>query len=233
MQAVIGPPARQRRRRGRPQKYYGPGNAAGIALYKQNMKNLNARIRHVVRKQGETKWVTDRIAVASTAAGAFTQLAQLAQGDANGERDALETNHKSLGFNYTLSNTGNSQAIARLIIFKWKDNYNQAPTTGQILQNDTGGANPDVSSVYNLIYKDKYKILHDKLFQFGRDYAAGSVLASDNVVHKVRKVLKLQGKCLWVDDIATHYEEGSIHVLYIASNTNVQLVFNSLYKYTD
>jgi len=202
----------------------------GLAALRQNAR---AVVRQQLARAGEQKFIFDRIAATSTAAGAVTQIAQTAQGDANGQRDGLKTTHKSLRFKYVVNNAGNSQGTCRVIIFKWFRDYNNAPTTPYVLYNSTGGANPDTNAVYNAVFADRYKILHDKMYVFGRDYAAGTVLASDNVIHQCSRNITLKGKCMWVDDVATHYEKGSIFVLFIGTNTNMSLIFNSIYKYTD
>jgi len=95
----------------------------GLAALRQNAR---AVVRQQLARAGEQKFIFDRIAATSTAAGAVTQIAQTAQGDANGQRDGLKTTHKSLRFKYVVNNAGNSQGTCRVIIFKWFRDYNNA-----------------------------------------------------------------------------------------------------------
>lgn len=198
-----------------------------------HLRAFNARVRQAVKNMGETKFQTDRYTGNLTTAGAITNIHKIAQGDANGQRDGLVINNKSIELRYKVNNVGASQAVARVILFKWYSDSAQAPTVGQILQDDNGVGDPDITSVYNLVYKDKYKILHDRIHVFGRDFSAGTTTASDNINHVVHKTIRLKGTMMYKDDLATSYERGALMLLLIGDSANVQYIWNSLYKYTD
>lgn len=191
------------------------------------------RLRKRLNKYApEIKWIVDRGSVSSTIAGALTQMSGVAQGDANGQRDGLVITNRNYSFNYTISNVGTSQTSARVILFRWKGNYNtMPPLVSYILYNASGGANPDVQSVYNPVYKDKFTILFDKLHVFARDNAASD---PSNVVQKVFNYnIPTKFKTRYIDDVATHYENGSIFLLFIGANTNVSLGYNGILRYFD
>lgn len=200
-----------------------------------NAMASNARVRQIVKNMGETKFMSEQRTGLGSVAGTITRICDVAQGAANGQRVGLDIRHLNLSLKYAIQNTDTSVQRARVIIFKWFDDYNSAPLIGQILKNDTGGANPSTLAPYNLLYKDKYKILHSRVYDLaGYNAAAGDKYAYVDSLKHCSTNIRLKGKAKYLDDLASHFEKGVIYVAVITTSANVTSPdFSYLYKYKD
>lgn len=186
-----------------------------------------ARLRQAMRNLGETKFYSAQLTNLGSTAGTISHLTTISQGVANGQRDGLVIQNKALRFRYSVQSTSASAQLVRVIIFKWMDRYDSVPTVADILKQDAAGPSNTTMSAYNLVFKDKFKILHDRTYDL--DGFAVGVMSTNTLYHcNVRKTLK--GTIKYVDDLSGHYEKGSIHCLVISSNA-ASIVPDFTYQY--
>lgn len=201
---------------------------------KSNRRGLKKQVSLAVKRLGETKFYSTQLVSQGSTAGEITQLAPLDQGAANGERVGLSIEHMYLKFRYIVQTTASSPQICRVIIFKYNDNYLSAPNIGQLLTNDTGGANPSVMAPYNLIYKDKYKVLHDKTYHLSGYNVAATTYNTVDTITRASKSIKLKGTYKWVDDQGIHYEKGTLFLAVISTSSSMDVPdFSYQYIYKD
>lgn len=99
------------------------------------------------------------------ASGTLTKWTTIPQGDTIVTRDGSEINFKRIDLRFNIFATAAAAYATnafRMIVFQWKpDDAQQPPTVGQVI--DTGFTQP-VFSPPNVLYKQNYRILYDKLF---------------------------------------------------------------------
>lgn len=203
--------------------------------YIKSSKPVTKLVKKAVAAAGETKFWTEYLTGFGLLAGQFSQLAQLTQGYANGQRIGIKVQPMSLSFKYSVQTTDAAPQACRVIIFRYRDDYTTPPAITTLLVNDTGGANPSYNAPYNLVNKDKYKILHDKIFVMnGYNVAAGNY-QTINAIKRVSKTINLKNHPIrWKDDIGTHYEDGAIYLACMTTSANLKVVdFGSIIKYKD
>lgn len=86
-------------------------------------------------------------------------LSQMPQNDTLGGRAGIKVNASSLKIKYQLIRTGGNAVLARVIIFRWKDD--SVPNIDDILLPATTNL-PRVYSNYDVIKRGQFNILYDK-----------------------------------------------------------------------
>lgn len=219
--------------------FYGPGNSAGRARFEGIMaarmaasrRNLRNQVRKLKTKVARIspevmKWTSydTQNSVANTAI--FIHLSDIDQGDANGQRAGLDITVKSLLFCPLHVSAAASTSVLRQIIFKWHESVDNPPTIGDILQNDTGGANPNACAPLSIAYRDRFKVLSDKIIRFSE------VDQNRDNMYTKRQLIPLKGKIKYGDSNGTAYEKDAIFVMYYSPGI-ISLTTNWELKYHD
>lgn len=192
------------------------------------IKNIKRSLRP------EIKYLETRInSTAFVATGAMIGAAPLnamAQGIDVQQRIGNKVKDVALRIRMSLNNIGNSHQTCRVIFFRWNDQT--APTVGGLLT--APGATTDVNSPFDQdgYRAGQFKILWDRTVVFGRDYSAGTVLASDRVNKNFVINLRLSGSQQYTGNAANNYLKGPIWALAIG-DTNSVYQLTSQYLYTD
>lgn len=196
-------------------------------------RNLGYKVdnlaKQVKRNAPEVKVWTN--AVASTALTGNTEqfvlLNDIDQGDANGQRDGLYITNRKLKFGgYIKSGAGiTATNVTRVIVFKWFDKT--APADGDILQQDLAGSTEaDVNAPYNIIKRDRFKVLYDIVVRT-------SANGLDGDLRNFRYSKKLNGKVKYSGDQGTNIEKGQIYLCTFSTGNVTLGSFAWEYKYTD
>lgn len=188
-----------------------------------------SRIYRMVKAQRpETKyWDNDVVSTATAVAGTLTHLTAIDQGSSVGQRVGNWISLRGVYLNYFLTPAAaSSNNLTRFILFQWMDDYNSTPALNSILINNSGGANAYPNSPYNHVYKDKFRILYDRVHAT----APAGVVANSLVTGRIRVGPKRMRRIKYVDDQGSHYEKGAIYLLVVGSVTGAAPVYDISYK---
>lgn len=195
---------------------------------KLTLKKLARAVR--VRKP-ELKYSIDyQAAAAITTAGTIYNLSQIAQGDTAVARDGLWVRPTRLNLRCVTYDTSTGLQYCRFVLFQWRDNTVNPPTVAKIFLNNTGGATPSHIAPINPIFKDKIRVLSDKLVAYPQYVvSAGANTTSKGVqwVYSVRvpKPIKYQ------DDVATNYETGNLFLVALPTSATANLSYDGLLRF--
>lgn len=199
--------------------------------------------RQYIRRAGPPAGELKAIDVSSpnaqvTSAGTLTLLNGCARGDDIGERDGRQISMRSLEVRMEAQPIGTATSChaLRVLIFVDKQANAAAPTPAQVLA-VVGSAEATVSA-YNLEYRNRFWILHDRTFGFGAE-SGGAATGFDKLyIAKVwrylnQKVTYNAGVAGTVADIATN----SLYLLAIADTATAAqepfLQFYSRLRFSD
>lgn len=219
-------------------KKIGPANKRLFKATKQNVDvaqsvEIVKLKRKVAHQAPEPKQLgLFRASAAVGVAGSVINISNIAQGDANGQRDGLWITPTSVELRCTAVDTTSGLTAMRFLVIRWMDNTTNPPLVPSVLLNQTGGANPDFNSIYNYIYRDKFNVLYDKTLAFDQ-YLVVAGSSTTATMKNFKVSLPLKQKLKYIDDVATNYEKGNLFVIAIASSATATLQFDGVLRYID